>query len=181
MFTVVGNLRVLQQAQTTEPFPSDSTPNTAAEGSGTTPLPATTDPATAGDNEATPTRAPKPPGKDSNSASRQLIAILLGTLAAMFIVVVILGVVTALAVLWGLKMNRRRRIERDLVLRTKHDIFEGIPNVIASESTDDCPLHVLDSSSPIPDGSSGTFDLAASTRATDIPECSSKTDKDTEK
>lgn len=123
---------------------------------------------TGGDVETTPSSLPSTTegSTDSNTGSRQVIAILLGTLAAMFVVVLSLSTITSLVVVWGCKISRRRRIERDLVLRTKHDIFEGVPNFTTSGSSGENPFHnVLDSSSPtaLIGTESGVFELTAGT------------------
>lgn len=119
-----------------------------------------------------------------------LIGIIFGTLTALLLLALIAGVAIALALVWACKTRRRRRIERDLVLRTKHDIFEGVPNYVASESGEEDPFHnVLDASSPIPDGGgSGTFELAAGPTestlvgvTTDVQDCSIKTEEVAEK
>lgn len=102
--------------------------------------------------ETTPPGSSPPRTTDDtqdDAPSRSVIGILLGTLAAMFVIVVALSAVAALAVVWGCKMSRRRREERELVLRTKHDIFEGVPNYTQPDSPQEDPFHnVLNSASP---------------------------------
>lgn len=145
LYCVLGGLRVLRQIDPVTTSEEVTTPSIA------TPPSATTDFAT-----------PRPTsGKGSNDAYvGRLIGIVIGTLVGTFVLVFGLGVATVLAVVWGCKIKRRRRIQRDLVLRTKHDIFEGVPNYIASESTSD--RNVSDSPSPLVAGGGSTrFDLTA--------------------
>lgn len=54
-----------------------------------------------------------------------LVGILVGTLVAMTTITMAFGVVVTLAIILGCKLQKRRREMRDLVERTKHDIFEG--------------------------------------------------------
>jgi hypothetical protein len=86
----------------------------------------------------------------SSGKSNHVITILLGTLVTLFVLVICLISIATIATLWGCKMNHRRRMERELVLRTKHDIFEGVPNavLVATESSCKDPTYnVSDSNS----------------------------------
>ncbi len=78
--------------------------------------------------------------KPDSERTTKLIKILVGTLAALAGIIFILTVVVTLTVIWGCQMNRRRREERDLVMRTKQDIFEGVPN-LATDSLPNSPIH----------------------------------------
>lgn len=71
----------------------------------------------------------------------QLIHILVGTLVAMFVLSVVMCVVIVAMVIWGCKVARHRREQRELVLRTKHVIFEGISNAISTENIVGNPMH----------------------------------------
>lgn len=91
------------------------------------------------------------PTSTLNPKTISLIKILAGSLGAMVIITLVLAIVIVVVVIWGLKMRQRRRVQRDLVLRTKHDIFEGVSNAMSCETAGDgsVPMHnVIDSSSP---------------------------------
>ena len=123
----------------------------------------TTDPALTPDTAAMPSTTPTPP--NDNSSSRKLIGALVGSLTGMFVIVIVLAAVTVGSVVWGWKMSSRRREQMDLVLRTKHDIFEGVPNVsrgrsVSGGSSEDPQHNVLDSASPAAaERGSGLFEL----------------------
>lgn len=69
----------------------------------------------------------------------------------MFIVILLLALVIVLVIVWSCKTSHRRREERELVLRTKHDIFEGVPNLGLcgdTNTTGGAPVHNVLNSSP---------------------------------
>ena len=89
------------------------------------------------------TTEPTEPDLESND---KLVRILSGTLISMVVLILVLAVTTVVVTIWGCRMRRRRRIQRDLVERTKHDIFEGVPNVISGEDSVDggsIPTHTV--------------------------------------
>ena len=125
-----------------------------------------------------------PPGTTpgtTDGSSDHVIAILVGTLAAMCVVVLSLAAVTTLAIVWGFKMSRRRREERELVLRTKHDIFEGVPNYTQPDSPHEDPFHnVLDSASPTSLDGKGSCTFVVGSTATETTLMSMSTEESTE-
>lgn len=90
-------------------------------GQQTTPLPNTAD-------QTMEMTTPKP-------EHNRLVKILSGTLLSLVALSVALVGIAVVSVLWGCKMKRRRRIQRELVERTQHDIFEGVPNAISGSGS----------------------------------------------
>ena len=78
-------------------------------------------------------RRPRPPMNDGYSEDNVLISLFVGILLGVTVVLASCSVLTAVAIFWGYKIKKRRQRDRDLVVRTKKDIFEGVPNVITSE------------------------------------------------
>lgn len=106
--------------------------------------------------------SPKPTKKPGFS-TRKIVGILVGTVGSLIVLVLALGAVSTITVICLIKMSRRRREDLDLVLRTKHDIFEGVPNVATSDCVEADPCHnVLDSSPTLVEGvgeGRGAFEL----------------------
>lgn len=100
--------------------------------------------------EPTPT-----PGGQNDDQINRLVAILVGTLVAMTVMAVVFGVVMTLSIIWGCKLQRRRREMREMVERTKSSILEvtgprGVVNPTpydTTTTTGELSLHnVLDTS-----------------------------------
>lgn len=136
---------------TTTPASSDATNVTTTSSDGTNGVPVTTGSTEITDSESPDTTTARknasPFGKTPPMSSQpdtkavQLIHILVGTLVAMFVLSVVMCVVIVAMVIWGCKVARHRREQRELVLRTKHVIFEGISNAISTENIVGNPMH----------------------------------------
>lgn len=82
--------------------------------------------------KSSPIPSSTPPYKDTQLTAG-LANILAGATIAMVVMIVVFVVIIVLLVVLVCKVSRRRRLERDLVLRTKQDIFEGVPNAFTSD------------------------------------------------
>lgn len=81
----------------------------------------------------------------------KLIEILAGSLVAALVLALGLAIVVIILVVRGVRLRQRRREQRDVVLRMKHDIFEGVSNaIVTSEGAGDgdVPVHNVIDSSP---------------------------------
>ncbi len=63
----------------------------------------------------------------------KIVDILASTLVTLIVIVIIFIAVIIILIVVVVKVNRRRKVERDLVLRTKQDIFEGVPSGVTQE------------------------------------------------
>ena len=66
----------------------------------------------------------------------RVVSILSGSLVAMFLLVMGMTGIAMVGFLWGYKMSQRRKRAQALVTRTKHDIFEGVPNAASREESE---------------------------------------------
>ena len=80
-----------------------------------------------------PSKPSTPPSTSDKGTSNKLVKILSGTLIATIVVILAFIVLVIVLIFAVVKINRRRKLERELVLRTKQDIFEGVPNGITSD------------------------------------------------
>ena len=90
--------------------------------------------------------------KNTENAATEFIKILVGSLAAVTVLMITFCILSALMVAWGCHMKKHRNEQRELVLRTKQDIFEGVSNaasIIASHDVDlKLPVHNTINTSP---------------------------------
>ena len=102
------------------------------------------------DFNASNTTTETKPGSMVSPRAVRLIQILAGSLGATVLLTIALAAVVVVMVIWGVRTKRRRRVERDLVLRTKHDIFEGVSNAVSCETDHgrEMAMHNVIDSSP---------------------------------
>jgi len=81
----------------------------------------------------------------SSSQPQKLVEILAGTLIAMVIIILGFLVAVIVLILVLVKINRRRKLDRELVTRTKQDIFEGVPSGVTPEEMSSISKYNVDS------------------------------------
>lgn len=141
---------------TTETEPDITTSSTASLPSSTDNIITTTmtdtSPVTSRNSRPRPRTSTGTTKNTENAATERFIKILVGSLAAVTVLMITFCILSALMVAWGCHMKKHRNEQRELVLRTKQDIFEGVSNaasIIASHDVDlKLPVHNTINTSP---------------------------------